>query len=552
MAETAKRYNSILNIIEDRLIPDDAAKEARGEVFTPLNLVREMLFGVRKSAFEKLKGVLPDIKSKEYNQLIWGIDEEGNFLDDDEKDRLGGIPLEIWRDPETKWIDPANGIGNFPVVAFYMLDYQLGKHASGNNSEKYKGDKNKIYRRRHIVKNMLYMIELNKGNVNTSRKIFEKIVTGVTPNIVCANTLEMTDEKLKKEFGINKFHVIMGNPPYNEGGTAGNGRTIWPDFIKKGNNKKYTFPGILDILTDNGYVALVIPSSWRNGLENIWNTLKENSFIWIKMSDDFPQVNLPIDAWLLKKGKEENKTTYIIDRNKIISKEDIKNFPFIPNFGITIFKKILDISKENKEKLNFLSQSKFDPTGTFGKLHIQKNKDAKHIYPIIKTIIEGGPDIYYSDVKDNLQDIDKVVIADYTYFYPHIDKSFAGIGRHAYYIPISNITEGEEIVSFLNSKLMQYMNLAIKIAGGGVQYQLLRYFPHIKKLFKNDKEVYFKFSINDSEQMEIENYINTKLKGNIEDDIKFIKNIGVVKKTRGKKNNGAPKPRRVTRKLRRT
>ena len=127
MAETAKRYNSIIDIIDKRLIPDDVAKKLRGEVFTPLNLVREMLLGIRKGS------------KKADESEIWGIDKEGNFFDDDENDRIGGIPLAIWRDPETKWLDPANGIGNFPVIAFYMLDYQLGKHGPKG----FKGDDNK-------------------------------------------------------------------------------------------------------------------------------------------------------------------------------------------------------------------------------------------------------------------------------------------------------------------------------------------------------------------------------------------------------------------------
>ena len=182
MADSAKRYNSILDIIDKRLIPDVLAKKERGEVFTPLDLVREMLFGLRKSNVEKEKSE------------IWGIKEE-KFFDDDEDNRVGGIPLGVWRDPETKWLDPANGIGNFPVVTFYMLDYQLGKHGPA----KFKGDGNKDKRRKHIIENMLYMIELNKGNINTSRKIFEKIAPGVKANICCANTLEMTDDRLKRE-----------------------------------------------------------------------------------------------------------------------------------------------------------------------------------------------------------------------------------------------------------------------------------------------------------------------------------------------------------------
>jgi len=42
-----EKYKTILDVIDKRLIPNQTAKRARGEVFTPLNLVREMLFGIR-------------------------------------------------------------------------------------------------------------------------------------------------------------------------------------------------------------------------------------------------------------------------------------------------------------------------------------------------------------------------------------------------------------------------------------------------------------------------------------------------------------------------
>ena len=232
--DSGKRYNSVLDIIEKRLIPDEEAKKARGEVFTPLNLVREMLFGLRKSALDTFKRDMPDIKSKEYNKLIWGIDDEGNFKDDDETDRVGGIPLEIFRDSESTWLDPANGIGNFPVVLFYMLDYQLNKHGK---KKEFRGDDTTKRRREHIVKNMMFMIELNKGNVNTSKKIFNLIVPGVPPNVCCANTREMTDAKLKEVFGIDRFDVVMGNPPFQDfqeaEGKRGGGEPLYMKFVKK-------------------------------------------------------------------------------------------------------------------------------------------------------------------------------------------------------------------------------------------------------------------------------------------------------------------------------
>jgi len=514
-----KPHDDVLDIIHKRLVPDEEAKKARGEVFTPLPLVREMLFGLRKSSL--LAG----------KQEVWGVDENGECMEDDPDDRVGGIPLELWRDPNTKWLDPANGIGNFPVVTFYMLDYQLANHGP----PQYRGEEHKQPRRKHIVEKMLYMIEFNKGNVNTARKIFKLLVPTASSNICCADTLKMTDKKLTDVFGANRFDVVMGNPPFNQDGTKGSGRTIWPFFISNF-SKDFEFIGAINILKDNGFLGFIIPSSWRNGLEPVWNTISKNHLISIKMTDEFDSVNLPIDAWLLEKKENKSATTHIIDKLKRASDVNINKLPFIPNFGINIFKKMID---KPHATLNVLGHSKYDPTSTFGKKHITEHKDATHIYPIIKTILGEGPEIRYSDEKDPAQDLIKVVIADFTYLYPHLDDKVAGLGRHAYYIPVENIKEGEDVIRFLNSELMQFMNFSIKIAGGGVQYKLLRYFPKIDKTFKSDDEIYAYFELTKDEIETVRGYIQSKLKGKIDSEILYI-NANYAIRTRKAKKTKAP------------
>ena len=90
---------SIQDIIDKRLNINTDAKKARGEVFTPLSLIAEMLLGV----------------SANNTTEVWS--GSGS--------RIGGLPLKILKDPKGKWIDPAAGVGNFGVVAFHILDYHL-------------------------------------------------------------------------------------------------------------------------------------------------------------------------------------------------------------------------------------------------------------------------------------------------------------------------------------------------------------------------------------------------------------------------------------------
>ena len=90
------KNSNVLEIIESRLIPDEGAKKARGEVFTPIPLVSEMLFGLRRSVLKRLKGRLPDMlkNPSDYYEFIWGLDRDGKIIEDDPEghDQVGGNP----------------------------------------------------------------------------------------------------------------------------------------------------------------------------------------------------------------------------------------------------------------------------------------------------------------------------------------------------------------------------------------------------------------------------------------------------------------------------
>ena len=74
---------------------------------------------------------------------------------------LSKLPPKVWRDPTLKWLDPANGIGNFPIVVYYKLMDSLkatGYRPRGKTLSRY------------IIEDMLYMVELNPINVRICKK----------------------------------------------------------------------------------------------------------------------------------------------------------------------------------------------------------------------------------------------------------------------------------------------------------------------------------------------------------------------------------------------
>ena len=457
------RYNSILQVIDDHLIPDETAKKERGEVFTPPDLVREMLFGLRK---DKLQAGISE---------IWGLDESGNFMDDDEDNRVGGLPTHIWRNPEIKWLDPANGIGNFPVIAFYKLDYELSKVAGFH-------DKNK--RRKHIIQNMLFMIEIDKGNCVTCRQIFRKIYADAAPNVLCADTLSMTDEDLLKEFGLNRFDVIMGNPPFNTGGTK--------HHSDRGFYSKFIIYGISKLL-QNGYLIYIHPPNYhrlnKNSVREVFN---ENNLIFLNIisnTKDYFDVQISLDYYVLQK-KANSKNTTIYDKNNALNEHiNIAEFNYIPNYGYGAIKKLI---KFKNEYGSFKSQYGRDSNKHLSRTEYYSNKGK---YKIIHTIVQDGMRVYLSNAKHTYHDIRKVIINGLGETYIFYDSNGTyGVTQ----IPMFVLEPSKKELIFLNSSLFQYLLWAYKIQGNNNDMFVFEVLPDFNSMkYTNEHELFEELNLSE-------------------------------------------------------
>ena len=141
---------NILNIIRQYLPAKDTEKKLYGEVFSPPELICEML------------------------------------------DKL---PEEVWSNPNLQWLDPASGIGNFSIVVYYRLMKGLELVIPNEKN-----------RSKHIIEYMIYMVELNPINCEVCRDIFNIIDDTSEPNIKQVDFLEWVSPI--------KFDIIVGNPPY--------------------------------------------------------------------------------------------------------------------------------------------------------------------------------------------------------------------------------------------------------------------------------------------------------------------------------------------------
>jgi hypothetical protein len=166
---------------------------------------------------------------------------------------LGDLPASVWSRPDYRWLDPCVGRGYFLMVVHSRLMHGL---------RSFPGLEDEGARSRHIVKNMLFGVEINPVNVSAARMHFSQ--RGHEPNIVEGDFLSMyagggggdgdidrdsdgddgsdgRDGALSYESWPDMFDVVVANPPYNVGGrkkvpTAdsdkrADGRTAWCDFV---------------------------------------------------------------------------------------------------------------------------------------------------------------------------------------------------------------------------------------------------------------------------------------------------------------------------------
>jgi 16S rRNA G966 N2-methylase RsmD len=128
------------------------------------------------------------------------------------EEMLDMLPEYVWINPDLKWLDPCAGLGVFSVCIYYRLLRSLTIPIEERSD--------------HILKNMLYAVELNKDKVN-----YYKEIMGDT-NIYSGDYMNYDE----------KFDIIIGNPPYNKsvikkidkGSHTSSSYPIFKDFIIKG------------------------------------------------------------------------------------------------------------------------------------------------------------------------------------------------------------------------------------------------------------------------------------------------------------------------------
>jgi len=223
-------------------------------------------------------------------------------------------------------------------------------------------------------------------------------------NTYCGSFL---DEKFNKhmtdEWGVEKFDIVMGNPPYQTQ-KEGNTKThpLWHLFVEKS----------ISILTDGGYLNMVHPSGWRNVGGTFKNTQKlmtSKEILYLEMhtfKDGLKTFGAKInyDFYCLKNVLNYNYETKIVCEDGSVVNMDLSKMEFIPGENI---KEIYDlVAKDDEEKVNVQYDCRYHHQKDFmSKIETNDNK-----YPCVYMVnYQNNPTFWYSNINKGHFNTPKII-----------------------------------------------------------------------------------------------------------------------------------------------
>lgn len=368
------------------------------------------------------------------------------------------FPKSVWTNSKLTWLDPSVGVGFFMICVYVRLMNGLKKW-----------EPNEKKRSKHIIKNMLYMVEINKKNCNICKTLF-----GANARLFCGDFLGKV--KFPERDDIS-FDCIVGNPPFQDDyGISNTGKRI-----NGGKSKLYEriFLKSFSMLKNEGYLSFVVPDNIfsGNGLPS-YQTLIQNHIPFVSFNPSnqsfFHKIQQPVCYFILHKLNKPGLTTIQHDK-QLTFQIKLQDRPVNP---------IRNWTPHTEKLINqFVSNQRNNVSYIRGKSLKSYNGNK---YPVIftpsKILQTNNPSLAPG------HGVKKAIIFSISpelAFKMDYSGKF-GAGPNTFYIPFTTNNEGKKLEKFLNSDAYKTLALATKTTR---QYLKIAFIEHLKltKIFGHNK-----------------------------------------------------------------
>ncbi len=339
-----------------------------------------------KSGYQRLKSVytllkeyvkIADVERKKHGEILTPFKE----LAEPMIKLVDKYDSDFWKNKNHKVLDSSAGYGTFLILAAYKFMVGL-KDEFPDEEERFKW----------IVENCLYYGELQ------AKSVFSWLVA-IDPhneyktNIYWGSFLTKDfDEHIKNIWMVNKFDLIIQNPPYQKEVEGNNNdKPIWHFFVSKS----------LELLKDSGKMVMVHPSGWRmtKTFTSIKNEIINRDIKYLKMhsfkhGQDMFNAAINFDYYYLE-NKKYSKSTEIHCEDDTSINIDISKISIIPSENI---EEIISLfANDGEERITIISNSSYHHTREY----ISNVKDDLHQYPCVYTVKSNNtPTFKWSSVND--------------------------------------------------------------------------------------------------------------------------------------------------------
>ena len=360
-----------------------------------------------------------------------------------------------WESPDFKFLDPCCGRGNMLLAAAERLE-KIG-HA-----------------KEHIVKNMLYGCDISKVQSMIAQKALYLFYS--TGNNI------LNDNALTKEWNM-KFSAIATNPPYQSTNVIGTkqpkSHNLWSKFVTK---------AIDELVEDDGYVAMVTPDSWMSANSQILEKFKENNLLWCNTNvSEYFSEGSSFTAWVVQ--KQHSGQRGVIDGIKV----DFSKINYLPRDFHNTYPVHDKVINSKFPKLEIL----VDTTCHSDRKHEKLSDTTNNVYKFLT--FHTNAQTKYSRLKSKHFDNSKIIWTLSGYFKPFYDPGQLGTTEICQYVLVKNEDEATCILSFLNSRLYQFIIKTGKWSGF-LNGKVICNLPRLPNKIYTDIELYDLFGLTPEER----------------------------------------------------